>query len=269
MSEALEGSPVPVLFPEAKRAQSSFEKIAAALAVDHSLYKKPVPDELDESLEWIISHLDSDDLLRGSDFAPEYLDTRQMDWLFSEGHYHLELLGSKARASKLGRLGGVIAMHSRRDEIATLITPEDIKKWQKTLGMPSFLPHVSRLLTHVNAPACEKFAVEVLRHKEFSKAIPGNIDGTEPFIFWTYAPYVMEQLEQKGGASDQSFADMMDNWCKKRKIVKDGDAMYPGIEHMYDKIKRYHYLGKDGKDATHAFVRFITQEAIMPALAGS
>lgn len=79
----------------------------------------------------------------------------------------------------------------------------------------------------------------------------------------------MELLEQKGGASDQSFAGMMNNWCKKRKIVEDGDAMYPGIEHMYDNIDRYHYLGKDGKDATHSFVRFIIQEAIMPALAGA
>lgn len=269
MSEALEGNPIPILFPEAKRAQNSFEKIVAALAADRSLYRKPVSDELEESLEWIVSGLDSDGLLRGSDFAPDYLDIDAMDWLFSEGHYHLELLGSKARASKLGRLGGTIAMHSRRDEIAALITPGDLKEWQQTLGMPAFLPHVSRLLTHINAPACENFAVEVLRHKEFHKAIPGNIDGTEPFIFWTYAPYVMEQLGQKGKPLDLSFTDMMNGWCKKRKHVKDGVAMYPGIEHMYDNISRYHYLGKDGKDFTHAFVRFIVQEAIMPALTGS
>lgn len=268
MSEALERNPIPVLFPEAKRAQSSFEKIAAALVVDHSLYGKPVSDELEESLEWIVSHLDSDNLLRGSDFGPEFLDDNAMDWLFTQEHHHLEDLGFKVRASKLGRLGGVIAMHPRRDEIAALTTPDDVKKWQETLGAPSFLPHVSRLLTHANVPACEEFAVEVLRHKELYKAIPGNIDGTESFIFWTYAPYVMEQLGQKGKALDLSFVDMMNSWCKKRKIVKDGYAMYPGIEHMYDGINRYNYLKKDGQDATHAFVRFITQEAIMPVLTG-
>jgi hypothetical protein len=238
-----------------------------ALTADHSVYRKPVSDELDESLEWVVRGLDSDDLLRGSDFAPEFLDDDAMSWLFTQEHYHLEDLGFKVRQSKLGRLGGVIAMHPRRDEIATLITPDDIKKWKKTLGMPAFLPHVSRLLTHVNAPACENFAVEVLRHKEIYKAIPGNIDGTEAFIFWTYAPYVMEQLGQKGQTLELSFADTMNNWLKKRKRVKDGEAMYPGIEHMYEKTNRYHYLGKDGTGVTHAFVRHIVQEAIMPALA--
>ncbi len=136
--EVLGGVSIPVLFPEAKRVQGEFEKIAMALASDHSVYRKPVSDELDESLEWVVRGLDSDDLLRGSDFAPDYLDNGAMNWLFSEGHYHLEHLGFKARSSKLGRLGGVIAMHPRRDEIAALITSDDVKKYKETLGMPSF-----------------------------------------------------------------------------------------------------------------------------------
>lgn len=267
MSESLERSPIPVLFPEAKRVQSSFEEIAVALTADHSVYRKPVSDDLQESLELILGFMNSDYILRGDDYAPEYLDSSAMDWLFNEEHYHLELLGSKARESKLGRLGAVIAMHQQRDEIAKLIPPAKVKEWRQS--PPPLLPHVSRLLTHINSPACEKFAVEVLRHKEFYKAIPGNIDGTEPFVFWTYAPYVMEQLEQKGKSPAESFTTTMSGWAGKRKSSHDGNARYPGIEYMYDGTNRYNYLGKDGKDATHAFVRFITQEAIMPALAGS
>ncbi|MBI5356400.1 hypothetical protein HZB78_02190 [Candidatus Collierbacteria bacterium] len=52
--EIVGGISIPVLFPEAKSIQGEFEKIAMALASDHSVYRKPVSDELDESLEWVV-----------------------------------------------------------------------------------------------------------------------------------------------------------------------------------------------------------------------
>lgn len=245
------GSGVPVLFPENTRAQEAFGDIAAALIADPALYRKPVSADIKNALEWIVGYLD-----------PEFLDKKAKEWLFSEEHFYVSHLGFKNRHSKLGRLGGVIAMHPRRDEIATLITPDMVKEWGKYLP-PPFLPHISRLLTHTNAQPCEDFAIEFLRHPEFWEETPGNADGNGAFTFWTYAPYVLTHLKQKGA----SLTELMTNWCMRRKrIGRSGDARYPGIEHMYDGVSRYHYLKQDGQSPSHAFVSYIAEKAIVPAL---
>lgn len=257
-------SAVPVLFPENESTQEAFAEIAAALMANPALYRKTVPDNLRTSLGWIIEHLNFDSIFRGDDFYPDFPESKDLAWLISEEHSYLYDLGLHPRRSKLGRLGGVIAMHPRRDEIASLITPEMVKKWFQE-APPAFLPHISRLLTHANTPACEDFAIEFLRHPEFWDKTPGNSDGNDCFTFWTYAPYVITQL-QNGNPPGESLIKVMTNWCMKRKRTRSGNAKYPGIEHMYDGIERYHYLRPDGRDASHAFVNFIAQKAIIPSI---
>ena len=236
-------------------------KLRQRFIANPALYQKPVSDDIRYSLERIIGHLNYDGLFRGDDFYPEFSDKEAMEWLFSEEHSYLYDLGYKKSHSKLGRLGGVIAMHPRRDEIAALITPAIVKDWNKELP-PAFLPHISRLLTHTDAPACEDFAMEFLRHPEFWGKTPVNSDGNDCFTFWTYAPYVLANLRQRG----KSLTEMMANWCMERKPIGRGNARYPGIEYMYDGIDRYHYLRHDGKSASHTFVNYFAQKAIVPSL---
>lgn len=128
-----QGNKVPVLFPENARAQEAFEDIAAALIADPNRYKKPVPAALKSALRRIIEYLDFDSIFRGDDFFPKFSDGKAMTWLFSEEHSHLSDLGYEKRHSKLGRLGGVIAMHGQSPHIhlsAILPKRQSFPRWR-------------------------------------------------------------------------------------------------------------------------------------------
>lgn len=258
-------NPTPELFKDKPRLQEVFQDLALALDQDPSVFTRPNAENLEElqsEVAFLAGYLHKD-MLRGQDFmAREYLPSEAENWLNSQGHSHLRRLGTKGGVSKLGRLGAVVAMHPRRDEIATLITPDFIDK-PDTLKV---LPHVSRLLTHEGAPSCEDFAMDVLRHPKSYGKIPSSRDGSDAFIYWTYGPYVLEGLKRKGG----QYTDMVQTWLAKRKESKEyyGNARYPGIDYMYEtSYARMHFLAKEGQDPSHAFVKFITDKAIIPQIA--
>jgi len=126
------------------------------------------------------------------------------------------------------------------------------------------LPHLSRLLTHDNAQACESFVIDVLSYPEFFQIIPENTDGTDSFIFWTYGPYVLQELKKIGGNYD----DLINHWLVNRKKSKiRGNALYPGIDYMYEsQYYRMHYLAKDGSHPSHQFIIYLVEKLIIPQL---
>lgn len=252
----------PILFKDNPRAQEHFETIVTALNRDPQVFRRPLPDELAFALGRVAGSLHRD-ILRGQDFLEvEYPSSEALEWLLQPEHAHLMNLGWKRDQSKLGRLGSVVAMHSRREELAALVTT----KFADFNRLLKVLPHVSRLLTHTNAPRCEEFAFELVRHPDAYQAIPSSHDGTEAFIFYTYGPYVLGGIKEQGAA----FPEFMDRWVKRRKPSDQspGNALYPGIEQMYEETgeNRMHYLRKDGQDPSHAFVAYVTKKAILPVL---
>jgi hypothetical protein len=254
------------LFIDEPGAFDVFHDLALALDQDPSVFTRPNAENLNElrlAVAFLAGYLMKDMLLKGQDFmARECLPSEAENWLYSQDHLHLIKLGTKNGVSRFGRLGAVIALHPRRDEIAALITPDFFDNPDTF----RFLPHVSRLLTHENAPSCENFAMDVLRHPEFYGKIPSSRDGSDAFIYWTYGPYVLEGLKRKG----KQYADMVQTWLTKRKQSEEyrGNARYPGIDYMYEApYARMHYLAKEGQDPSHVFVKFITDKAIIPQIA--
>ena len=249
-------------FADSPRSLSAFEELDSILTRNPGVFRTVSEDTPDAVSD--VAALANDlhrDIMRGQDFddrkAP---DEKDMVWLTSGDHMYLIELGFVIDKSKSGRLGAIIAMHPRREEIAALIPHDFIEKNDSMKVMP----HVARLLSHTNAPECEEFAMEILKHPEAFTAIPESKDGTGSFIFWTYGPYLLNAMKNRG----MSFDDFMDKWTNKRKSGQyRGNAKYPGIEEMYeDSYSRMHFLTKDGKDPSHVFAEYIAEKVIMPAL---
>lgn len=260
--EQLRPNPTPELFKDKPRLQGVFQDVATALDQNPAVFTQPNAEGLDDvqsAVAFLAGYLHRD-MFRGQDFiTTEYLPQEASEWLYS--HPHLQKLGTRPGVSKLGRLGAVVAMHPRRDELASIVTPD----FAENPDILKVLPHVSRLLTHEDAQACEDFGIETLKHPESYGKIPGSRDGSDAFIYWTYGPYVLSSLRQKGG----QYTDMVKNWLAKRKESKEyyGNARYPGIDYMYETPSaRMHYLAREGQHPSHTFVKFITDKAIIPQI---
>jgi len=236
--------------------------LAEALVRDPAIFTRPDSGQAEDlrfGFERITRFLHGD-LLRGQDFLEmEESSLEARRWLALPEHVYLQQLGMKMATSKKGRLGAVIATHPRREELVVLLTPEAISRFPE---FEKTRPHISRLLTHEHAPACEALVFDILSHLERCGDIPYSLDGTESFIFWTYMPYVLEQVKGRG----RSYLDVMSAWAAKREPIatQPGDARYPGIEYLYDRDSFFHYLSKDGEDPSHKFVKFMVERAIIP-----
>jgi hypothetical protein len=245
------------IFKGKGRLEGIFSDLALSLERNPQIFTQPISQELQNQIAFLAGMMHRD-ILRGQDFMAEsYLNGDAYLWL--DDHSQVRKLGMQAGFSKSGRLGAVIAMHPNRDEIVPFIT-EDFTNHPYGLKV---LPHVSRLLTHENAPDCYNFAIEILKHPESYEGIPNSQDGSGAFIYWTYGPYLLSNLKQKG----LQYSDMIKMWSSKREKSKEfhGGARYPGINYMYEGHNPpFHYLAKDGQDDSHKFVQFIIEKAIIP-----
>jgi len=251
------------LFNEYQEERRMFQELVAALEKNPAIFTRSDSDDL-KRLQSIVAYLanklKSPKLLRGDDFlVNEEPSSEACVWLYS--HREIEALGVTHHKRKTGRLGAIIAMHHRRDELYSIITDVFLKNDR----IVNVLPHIARLLTHEQAPDCEDFAIETLRHPESYKKIPGSSDGTDAFIYWTYGPYVLSKLKERG----KKYDDFVNEWLEKRKKSREfrGNGQYPGIDYLYENdMARMHYLAKSGLHPSHTFVKFITDKTIIPCI---
>lgn len=251
---------LPDLFRNNNKLRNKFLLLATELFQNQAVFQSDSNrlSTLQEAVERIARHLHRD-LLRGSDFMDRNLTPEAMSLLVS--HPHLMALGVQACTSKLGRLGAVIVMHPRCEELISIVTA----KLVTNNYFITVQPHVSRLLTHQNARECEEFAIETLKHSEIFNQVPASSDGFDSFIFWTYGPYVLAGLKENG----KSYLDLVNSWLARRTPSQQYErhARYPGIECLYESPSaQMHYLTKNGSDPSHLFVKFITDIAIIPQI---
>jgi len=210
----------------------------------------------------LVGSLGIPDMPLGTDFFEEPCpDEEQTDWFFSGGREYLLDFGLYRNKSKLGRLGGVVAMHPRRDEIEPIIR----EAREELMVNRHVWPHIARLLTHKDGRVCEKFALEVLRRPKSFSFFPRNIDGTASFISWTYGPYLLNALQETGA----TFDDFIKYWLAKKSHDERnrGNARYPGIEYLYDTEQpSLNFLTESERDPSHALADLIVRLAILPNL---
>ena len=262
----------------------NFLLVQSALAENPSVLRVPLTPESNHSLysamRLLLSEASHDGVvanMRGSDFltGKNQLTAEQSNWLknnpvitaFNQNEY-------SAIEYKYGRLGFVISQLDQplKDEIAEIL---------KTSGYSpaaNYQEHISRLLTHVNAPECIEFAKAVLsNYSRYNKkqiatemgpesVIPPSRDGNDAFQFWTYGPYVLDCLQGKN-----RFDLLMKFWAMKRIHIPNRsllDVTYPGIEGLYQfsaiRFSNYNYLGKDGSSLSHQVAKLMAQKAIIP-----
>jgi len=111
--------------------------------------------------------------------TPPYSDTEIKAWF--ETHTKVASFRGGGYADKMGNLRDVVACLSepQREEVANAIEVSE----NFNPGWVQGEPHVSRLLTHSNAPACYQFALAMIRHPEYKSHVPPSLDGFEAFIF--------------------------------------------------------------------------------------
>ena len=120
------------------------------------------------------------------------------------------------------------------------------------IGQASIECHVARLLTHVNAPACEDLAIAMLNEGTF---IPHSVDGKAGMQFWTFTPYIYEALRINGLSDEGAFKSLL-VWSSHRNTTKhdwgqEVNAEYLGIKNLGFIIDEGAYLTYDGFDQSH------------------
>ncbi len=250
--------------------QGLFIPVATALLANSKLFSDPrwVNDELAHRVR-TISYFVHRHLNKGQDFwwfdpsQEQKIDLKYSDWIRQHPQFG-SIDGGKQ--CKHGRLPQVLSALPDGEKVASLFTPEVISH----PDLPRVLPHISRLLTHDRAPWCTQFAIETIKNYQFWHLIPSGealANGYEGFIFWTYGPFVLETIQNLGG----NYYDFMTKWVMKREYVQLDPAhpvkrcLYPGIEYLYHLVSM-HYLAYRGQDASHTWVKFITDHAVAPTL---
>ena len=265
------------------RLTNSLAELEAKLAANPGLLRSPLTRETDPDLYntmgKILNALTSEPSahMRGDDYLELdlLLDQTQRAWLKQHSYVaRLNQQPGKAISEKTGRLGLVVAAleADTREQVARAIRDADLKPNARDQA------HVARLLTHINAPECTAFAISFIQNqnkyigmrlaaKPPETAIPASTDGNNAFQFWTYGPYVLQALIERG----ENFDTFMTQWVMKRTRGTDAylnNALYPGIEGLYadDTPRNYHYLTKHSASLSHGFADFIARNAILPAI---
>lgn len=162
-----------------------------------------------------------------------------------------------------------------RAEIEQKISAGRLENTFSLLGTSNALGHLPRLFTHTNAPACHEFGLALLRYIDEIEpeqirshtVIPQSLDGNNAMQFYTFAPYIYQDLIERGLFPEEAF-DAVLSWSMARVEINDrADASYPGI--MAANIRSDFRLAKNGDHPSHAFAQRVGThigEALFSAL---